>query len=57
MIITRRSLPIRKEKQFEDMQADTANLQSAQSDTDAMVVEQEYNLTLLQLGITDDTEI
>lgn len=57
MIITRRSLPIRKEKQFEDMQADTANLQAAQSDTDAMVVEQEYNLTLLQLGITDDTEI
>lgn len=57
MIITRRSLPIRQEKQFEDVQADTANLQAAQSDTDAMVVEQEYNLTLLQLGITDDTEI
>ena len=30
-----------------------AALQTAQSDTDALCVEQEYRLTLLELGITD----
>ena len=29
--------------------------QSAQADTDAMAVDQEYRLTLLELGLTDDT--
>jgi hypothetical protein len=29
--------------------------QSAQTDTDAMAVDQEYRLTLLELGLTDDT--
>ncbi len=31
-----------------------AALQSAQDDTDAMTVDQEYRLTLLELGVTDD---
>ncbi len=31
-----------------------AALQSAQNDTDAMTVDQEYRLTLLELGVTDD---
>lgn len=30
-----------------------AALQTAQNDTDAMTVEQEYRLTLLELGVTD----
>lgn len=30
-----------------------AALQSAQNDTDAMTVDQEYRLTLLELGVTD----
>ena len=29
-------------------------LQSAQSDTDALAVDQDYRLTLLELGVTDD---
>jgi len=35
-----------------------ASLQAAQSDTDSMVVEQEYRITMLELGVsdTDDTD-
>lgn len=32
-----------------------AETQAAQADTDAMAVDQEYRLTLLELGLTDDT--
>lgn len=32
-----------------------AALQTAQADTDAMTVDQEYRLSLLELGITDET--
>ena len=32
-----------------------AALQTAQADTDAMTVDQEYRIALLELGITDET--
>ena len=35
--------------------AHMTELQSAQSDTDALAVDQDYRLTLLELGITDET--
>ena len=34
--------------------AHMTELQSAQSDTDALAVDQDYRLTLLELGVTDD---
>ena len=33
-----------------------AAVQAAQTDTDALVVDQEYRLTLLELGVTENTE-
>lgn len=50
-----------KEKQEERQKAmDTlpetlAALQSAQTDTDSLVVDQEYRLTMLELGVTPET--
>lgn len=44
--------------EFERMANSVASLQAAQSDTDSMVVEQEYRITMLELGVsdTDDTD-
>lgn len=33
-----------------------AAVQAAQTDTDALVVDQEYRLTLLELGVTENSE-
>ena len=33
-----------------------AAVQAAQTDTDALVVDQEYRLTLLELGVTENTQ-
>lgn len=43
-----------KEKQ-EERQKAVAALQSAQNDTDSLMVDQEYRLTLLELGVTPET--
>lgn len=39
----------------EELAAQQTATQSAQADTDAMTVDQEYRLSLLELGITDET--
>ena len=39
---------------LERMASSVANLQAAQSDTDSMVVEQEYRVSLLELNATDN---
>lgn len=43
-----------KEKQ-EERQKAVDTLQSAQTDTDSLMVDQEYRLTLLELGVTPET--
>lgn len=40
--------------ELERMASSVASLQAAQSDTDSMVVEQEYRVTLLELNATDN---
>ncbi len=40
---------------LDDLTAQQTATQSAQADTDAMTVDQEYRLSLLELGITDET--
>lgn len=39
----------------EELAAQQTSTQSAQADTDAMTVDQEYRIALLELGITDET--
>ncbi len=39
----------------EELAAQQTAIQSAQADTDAMTVDQEYRIALLELGITDET--
>ena len=39
----------------EELAAQQTSAQSAQADTDAMTVDQEYRIALLELGITDET--
>lgn len=48
----------RSKNELERMAGSVASLQAAQSDTDSMVVEQEYRITMLELGVsdTDDTD-
>ena len=46
----------RKKQEAKDKLPETvAALQAAQADTDAMTVDQEYRIALLELGITDET--
>ena len=40
--------------ELERMASSVASLQAAQSDTDSMVVEQEYRVSLLELNATDN---
>ena len=40
--------------ELESMASSVASLQAAQSDTDSMVVEQEYRVSLLELNATDN---
>ena len=46
----------RKKQEAKDKLPETvAQLKAAQADTDAMTVDQEYRIALLELGITDET--
>ena len=45
----------KKQQQWEKLPETVAALQAAQTDTDAMTVDQEYRIALLELGITDET--
>lgn len=44
----------RSKNELERMANSVASLQAAQSDTDSMVVEQEYRVSLLELNVTDN---
>lgn len=44
----------RSKNELERMASSVASLQAAQSDTDSMVVEQEYRVSLLELNATDN---
>ncbi len=44
----------RSKNELEKMANSVASLQAAQSDTDSMVVEQEYRVSLLELNATDN---
>ncbi len=44
----------RSKNELERMANSVASLQAAQSDTDSMVVEQEYRVSLLELNATDN---
>ena len=48
----------KKRKEREQLPETVAALKAAQSDTDEMVVDQEYRITMLELGVsdTDDTD-
>ena len=48
----------KKQKEQEKLPETVAALKAAQSDTDEMVVDQEYRITMLELGVsdTDDTD-
>lgn len=48
----------KKQKEQEQLPETVAALKAAQSDTDEMVVNQEYRITMLELGVsdTDDTD-
>lgn len=48
----------KKQKEQEQLPETVAALKAAQSDTDEMVVDQEYRITMLELGVsdTDDTD-
>lgn len=48
----------KKQKEREQLLETVAALKAAQSDTDEMVVDQEYRITMLELGVsdTDDTD-
>ena len=48
----------KKQQEQEKLPETVAALKAAQSDTDEMVVDQEYRITMLELGVsdTDDTD-
>lgn len=48
----------KKQQEREQLPETVTALKSAQSDTDEMVVDQEYRITMLELGVsdTDDTD-
>ena len=48
----------KKQKEQEQLPETVTALKAAQSDTDEMVVDQEYRITMLELGVsdTDDTD-
>lgn len=48
----------KKQKEQEQLPETVAALKAAQSDTDEMAVDQEYRITMLELGVsdTDDTD-
>lgn len=48
----------KKQQEWEQLPETVTALKAAQSDTDEMVVDQEYRITMLELGVsdTDDTE-
>ena len=48
----------KKQQEHEQLPETVAALKAAQSDTDEMVVDQEYRITMLELGVsdTDDTD-
>ena len=43
----------KKQNEREKLPETVADLQAAQSDTDAMVVDHEYRMTMLELGLTE----
>ena len=43
-----------KQKAVDTLPETLATLQSAQNDTDSLMVDQEYRLTMLELGVTPD---
>lgn len=43
-----------REEAIAQMPETVSNLQTAQEDTDALLVDQEYRLTLLELGLTEE---
>lgn len=43
-----------REETIAQMPETVSNLQTAQEDTDALLVDQEYRLTLLELGLTEE---
>lgn len=45
----------KKAEEREKLPETVKALQTAQSDTDAMAVDQEYRVAMLELGLTDDT--
>ena len=48
----------KKQQEWEQLPETVPALKAAQSDTDEMVVDQEYRITMLELGVsdTDDTD-
>ena len=48
----------KKQQELEQLPETVTALKAAQSDTDEMVVDQEYRITMLELGVsdTDDTD-
>ena len=45
----------KKQAEREDLPDTVKALQAAQADTDALAVDQEYRIAMLELGLTDDT--
>lgn len=45
----------KKQEERRKLPETVAQLKAAQADTDAMTVDQEYRLTLLELGVTEET--
>lgn len=56
--LTEKEAAEKKQKEREQLLETVAALKAAQSDTDEMVVDQEYRITMLELGVsdTDDTD-
>ena len=54
----KRRLQPRRQQELEQLPETVTALKAAQSDTDEMVVDQEYRITMLELGVsdTDDTD-
>ena len=56
--LTKEEYAAKKQQELEQLPETVTALKAAQSDTDEMVVDQEYRITMLELGVsdTDDTD-
>ena len=56
--LTKEEYAAKKQQEQEQLPETVTALKAAQSDTDEMVVDQEYRITMLELGVsdTDDTD-